>query len=100
MSVAVPTFASRFVEHVARTGGIHGGETLVVALSGGVDSVALLHLLRFTSGLPPIRLVAGHVDHGMRPDSHQDADWVVGLCRVWAEVRQRHRRPAFPDWAD
>jgi tRNA(Ile)-lysidine synthase len=69
----------------------------VVALSGGVDSVALLHLLRFTPALPPLTLVAAHVDHAMRAESRADADWVVGLCRAWgvtAEIRRLGHTPA------
>lgn len=96
MSVGVPTLASRFAERLVRTGGVQGGETLVVALSGGVDSVTLLHLLRFTPGLPPLTLVAGHVDHGMRPDSHRDADWIAGLCRAWGVVAHVCRLPDAP----
>ncbi len=56
---------------------------MVVAVSGGVDSIVLLHLLRF---LPPpweIRLLAAHLDHRMRPGSAADADWVAGVCRAW-----------------
>src|SRR5690606_17683725 len=42
--------------------------TVVAALSGGLDSVALLHLLRFEAGAP-LRLVAAHFDHAMRAES-------------------------------
>lgn len=56
---------------------------MVVALSGGADSVVLLHLLRFTPGLESLRVTAAHVDHGMRPESASDAAWVAGLCRAW-----------------
>jgi len=38
----------------------------VVAVSGGVDSVALLHLLM---QLPELQLTVAHYDHGIRPDS-------------------------------
>jgi tRNA(Ile)-lysidine synthase len=55
---------------------------LVVALSGGRDSVVLLHILRF-GGIARGRLVAVHVDHGMRSCSAGDAAWVRGLCRAW-----------------
>lgn len=58
------------------------GEALV-ALSGGPDSTVLLHLLRFTPGLPELRLATAHFDHRMRPGSEADALWVAGLCRAW-----------------
>ncbi len=56
-----------------------GGETVLVAVSGGADSVALLHLL---AGLAPewrLRLHVLHVDHQLRPDSPGDADFVQAL---------------------
>ena len=75
--------ARRFRDHVTAAGGLGDGVGVVVALSGGADSVTLLHLLRFTPGLPPLALSAAHVDHGMRPESGDDARWVAGLCRAW-----------------
>ena len=50
--------------------------TLLVAVSGGPDSVALLHLL--TGG--PYRLHVAHFDHALRPASAEDAAFVGGLC--------------------
>lgn len=55
---------------------------MLVAVSGGLDSVVLLHLFRFAS--PARRIAAAHFDHGMREDSRADAGWVRGLCRAWA----------------
>lgn len=78
-----PALARRFERHLRRTRLIAPGQTVVVAVSGGVDSVALLHLLRF---LPPswgLRLIAAHFDHRMRAGSGADADWVAGLCLAW-----------------
>lgn len=56
-----------------------GGETVVVGVSGGADSVALLHvLLRLASGLG-LRLHVLHVDHGLREDSARDGEFVQAL---------------------
>jgi tRNA(Ile)-lysidine synthase len=58
---------------------------VVVALSGGLDSVVLLHLMRFSrpTSRPAPRLLAVHFDHRMRPGSRADARWVRGLCTAW-----------------
>lgn len=56
--------------------------TMLAAVSGGTDSTVLLHALarlRDEGRLPgPLR--ACHVDHGVRPDSRQNAQHVVDLC--------------------
>lgn len=56
-------------------------EGLVVALSGGADSVCMLLLLKnFYKG----RLVAAHLDHTTRNgQSYEDACFVVELCKNW-----------------
>ena len=43
--------------------------TYVVAVSGGVDSMALLDMMRQR---PDLRLVVAHLDHGIRADSAED----------------------------
>lgn len=50
----------------------------VVAVSGGVDSVSLLHLLK---GEPHLKLIVAHLDHGIRADSSQDRQLVQVLAR-------------------
>ncbi|MGE0160137.1 MAG: tRNA lysidine(34) synthetase TilS [Gemmatimonadales bacterium] len=54
----------------------------VVAVSGGLDSVVLLHLLRFAAN-ERRDLVVAHFDHRMRPESAEDAQWVAGLAAGW-----------------
>lgn len=49
----------------------------IVAVSGGVDSVALINLL---SSLKDLRLVVAHFDHGIRTDSSLDRKLVGDLA--------------------
>jgi tRNA(Ile)-lysidine synthase len=45
----------------------------VVAVSGGVDSIVLLHMLQQTTG---DKIIVAHFDHGIRDDSAKDAEFV------------------------
>ena len=57
-----------------------GPGTLVAAVSGGADSVAMLRLLAEQAPERGWRLVVGHVDHGLRADSAVDAAFVADLA--------------------
>jgi tRNA(Ile)-lysidine synthase len=52
---------------------------VLIAVSGGADSVALFHQLRSL----PYRLFVGHVDHALRSDSSKDARFVQRLAAQW-----------------
>ena len=60
-----------------------GGEPgrVLAAVSGGADSVALLLVLNWLRHATGLSLTAVHVDHGLRPDSGEDAAFVAKLCR-------------------
>lgn len=73
----------RIVEGWSEWGGPRPGTTVVVALSGGLDSCVLLHLLRFPLAHLGLRVMAAHFDHRMRRDSGADARWVRGLAGAW-----------------
>jgi tRNA(Ile)-lysidine synthase len=75
--------AARVRAHLEAQPPVPPGGRLAVALSGGRDSVALLHILRFAAPELAPGLLAIHVDHAMRPGSAGDARWVAGLCRAW-----------------
>src|SRR5688572_15639933 len=49
---------------------------LVVAVSGGPDSLCLLHVLHKLSVEHPLRLHVAHLDHGLRPEAHDEATFV------------------------
>jgi len=56
-----------------------GGEAVLVGVSGGADSVALLATLVTLAPAWRLTLRVLHVDHGLRPDSAVDADFVQRL---------------------
>ena len=67
------------------------GGRVAVALSGGADSVALLHVLLVLRDRLPLReVVAVHVNHQLRgEESLRDEAFVRELCRDWDTARWR-----------
>jgi tRNA(Ile)-lysidine synthase len=65
---------------IARAGMLRGGETVVVALSGGPDSTCLVDVL--ARARLDLALVVAHVDHGLGPGS---SDVAARLARWAAE---------------
>jgi tRNA(Ile)-lysidine synthase len=61
---------------------IAAGDRVLVALSGGPDSVALLHMLHRLSGEMAFEVGTVHIHHGLRG---ADADADAAFCRQLAE---------------
>ena len=61
---------------------ISPGDTVLAAVSGGPDSLCLLHLLWTARDTQEITVEAAHLDHGLRgAESAAEADWVADWCR-------------------
>lgn len=61
---------------------IPAGSRLLVAVSGGADSVALLHILQSLAKRKRWRLTVAHLEHGIRgKSSRADAAFVQSLAR-------------------
>ena len=50
----------------------------ILAVSGGIDSVVMLHLLRHEKGA-----IVAHFDHGIRPNSAEDCHFVERLAKEY-----------------
>ncbi|MGQ9704895.1 MAG: tRNA lysidine(34) synthetase TilS [Actinomycetota bacterium] len=59
------------------------GDLVVVAVSGGADSLVLLDVLVQVSHMEGITLRIFHVDHGLRPGSHREAEYVEEVARSY-----------------
>lgn len=76
------------------------GDTIVVGLSGGADSVALIDALASLRRRRGFRVVAAHLDHSLREGSADDAAFCHSLCESLgvpmrggtARVRERASR--------
>jgi tRNA(Ile)-lysidine synthase len=66
---------------------------VVVAVSGGVDSVALLHLLAALREERRLHLHVAHLDHALREASREDAEFVRRLAARWGLPATVERRP-------
>ena len=71
--------STTFPKALSRLGLAQNSDPVIVAVSGGADSVVLLRLL--AEHLPAMRLVAAHLDHAQRKESKEDARFVARLCR-------------------
>ena len=68
----------RVSAYVEREGLFARNELLLVALSGGADSVALLHVLRALG----VRCMAAHCNFHLRgEESYRDEEFCINLCR-------------------
>lgn len=75
------TLESRVRETIQKYGMLSGGEGVIVAVSGGADSVALLFLLHGISAELGLRLEVAHLQHGLRgEEARQDALFVARLA--------------------
>ncbi len=98
---------SRFVQLVFPMGILDQRSRLLVALSGGQDSVALLHLLTTCRDKFGIEIQACHVNHHLRQSANRDQVFVEGLCMEWkipvqvfhADPETRTRGESMEMWA-
>ena len=59
---------------------INEGSTIIIGLSGGPDSVALLSVLKKLQPQYNLQLIAAHLDHQWRTDSAQDVTFCKNLA--------------------
>jgi tRNA(Ile)-lysidine synthase len=75
------TLEKRISSFIREYGLMSGGEKVLVAVSGGPDSVCMLNILNNLRGMLDIQLHIAHLDHGLRGDeSGADAGYVENVA--------------------
>lgn len=69
-----------FLNTAARENLFPGGSSICAAVSGGADSVAMVHLLSRFSRLKGWKVRVLHVNHRLRPEAHSDQLFVERLA--------------------
>jgi len=65
--------------------------TVIISLSGGVDSMVLASIVRGFSETYGIKLIAAHLNYGNRPETHQEAAYLRCWCQdmdIKLEIRE------------
>lgn len=62
---------------------LEAGQVILVAVSGGPDSLCMLHLLSHLRHRLAFDLHVAHFDHQLRDDSGEDADFVATTATAW-----------------
>jgi tRNA(Ile)-lysidine synthase len=71
--------------------------TYIVAVSGGVDSIVLLHMLTQTTNH---EIIVAHFDHGIREDSAEDAAFVGSLAAQYGFAYETRREELGPQTSE
>ncbi len=74
-------FLERFKNFIVSHNLIQQGEKILVGVSGGVDSISLLHCLIEIKKDFSLELMVSHFDHRIRRESLEDALFVYRFCK-------------------
>ena len=66
----------KFKKQLKTFSGLSKGDRIIISVSGGLDSVALLLLMNSTK---QFNLIVGHINHNLRPESDNDKSFVEDL---------------------
>ncbi len=75
---------AKVLRYIQKHNMLEPGQKVVVGVSGGADSMALIHLLGQIRDQIPLSLVVVHINHGIRGKAaEEDAAFVENFARAW-----------------
>lgn len=60
---------------------IKNNDTIIIGVSGGPDSMCLLHLLLNLKNRKDINIICAHINHNVRKESEEEAQFVKQYCK-------------------
>ncbi|MGM0219536.1 tRNA lysidine(34) synthetase TilS [Enterococcus sp. AZ126] len=84
-----------FYDHCKKNDYWQQNQQILLAVSGGVDSMVLLELMQTAAQKDCLTLTVAHIDHRLRPESSVEADYLKQYCqkreityysKIWDEV--------------
>ncbi len=58
-------------------------DRVILAVSGGPDSISMFHLFRELKEELKLRMICSHFNHGLRKDADKDEEFVRSLCSTY-----------------
>lgn len=77
---AMENFETNIIEFMTANEMLAAGDKIGVAVSGGADSMALLHFMHELSAQIGVGILAVHINHGIRANARKDAQFVKKYC--------------------
>ena len=90
----------RIYSYIEKMGLLQPQETVIVAVSGGADSMLALNAIYRLREKYNLKLAAVHINHNLRPSASAEAEMVAEACReldymeYLAEAKHEHRENA------
>lgn len=60
---------------------IQPGDRIIIGVSGGPDSIALLYIMHDLASLLDCQIIAAHLNHGLRAEANAEEAFVKEICR-------------------
>ena len=70
------------LNYIKNSIGLKPGDAVVAGISGGPDSMALLHVLQLVKKDIDIRIICAHVNHNQRDESDEEEKYVKKYCKM------------------